>query len=68
MNKDRLMELAGVQLNEENNTQIALKLSTSDLVDVVAEHMWHDFFTDGDVEQFFDDVKRDLETKRERTK
>jgi len=68
MDKQRLQELAGVQLNEMNNMQLAMKLSTGDLVEIVAYHMWQEMFQDGDVKQFMDDVKREMQTHRDKVK
>lgn len=68
MDKRRLLELAGVQLDEANNTQLAMSLSTGDLVEIVAYHMWQEFFQDGDVKQFMDDVNRELQNHKEKGK
>lgn len=66
-NKEELKESHSL-LNEMNNYRLAMDLSTSDLVEIVAYHMWQEMFQDGDVKQFMDDVEREMQTHREKVK
>ena len=54
-------------LQETNISKIATSISSSDVVNVVAEHLWHHYVQDEDVERFFNAVKIKLAENRKRS-
>lgn len=58
-------------LNEEyddvNITKVATSIPTEQMVNLVAEHLWHQYTQDEDVERFIDAVRTKLAENRNRT-